>query len=180
MNQQQKLKYVAQSLGLKTLTQMQGSTRNVFDTIVNPNAATSLTFFKNVGQRNFPDTNVSDNKFQVNEALLIEAISVYKVAADTGALSAIDGRAVADVIIGNSITYTDIPLAVITAQSNMDKGAANQVFYSAPLIGIVIPPQVEFEIRINFESAQGLPASFPRIGCNIYGTAALLNLQKSL
>jgi hypothetical protein len=79
MNQQQKLKYVAQELGLSTLDQMQGTTRNVFDTLTNPAAANqSLEFFKNVGQRAFPDTNISDNRFQVNEALLVEVINVYR------------------------------------------------------------------------------------------------------
>jgi hypothetical protein len=188
MNQQQKLVYVAQELGLSTLDQMQGTTRNVFDTLANPNAANqSFDFFKNVGQRAFPNTNISDNRFQVNEALLIEYINVYKTTLDgTGdnveGIEALEGAVYGELVIGNQGVLKDIPLDVVS-QSNTDKGTSNKGFYLAPLIGIVIPPQVEWHFRISVEAAQGAAtgaAGHPRIGCELYGTGVLLNLKQSL
>lgn len=192
MNQQQKLMYVAQELGLSTLDQMQGTTRNVFDTLANPNAAnSSFDFFKNVGQRAFPETNISDNRFQVNEALLIEYINVYKTQTAIGVGAAVtgivplEGAVYGELTIGNQGVLKDIPLDVVS-QSNTDKGTTNKGFYLAPLIGIVIPPQVEWSFRIVVESAQGIAVptasdeGFPRIGCELYGTGVLLNLKSSL
>jgi hypothetical protein len=183
MNQQQKLKYVAQELGLSTLDQMQGTTRNVFDTLTNPAAANqSLEFFKNVGQRAFPDTNISDNRFQVNEALLVEVINVYRTTTDTGVdtgIAAITGAAYGELVIGNQGVLKEIPFDIVS-QSNTDKGAANQSFYLAPLIGIVIPPQVEWTLRVTFEDSQGSAAAFSKIGAELYGTGVLLNLKSSL
>jgi hypothetical protein len=193
MNQQQKLKFVAQELGLSTLSQMQGSTRNVFDTLANPASAnTSFEFFKNVGQRAFPNTNISDNRFQVNEALLVEYINVYRNTTAVGAgettpigITPITGDAYGELIIGNQSVLKDIPFDIVS-QSNTDKGAANNGFYLAPLVGIVIPPQVEFHFRVTFESSQGAAAGtasaagFPSIGCELYGTGVLLNLKSSL
>jgi hypothetical protein len=188
MNQQQKLKYVAQELGLSTLDQMQGTTRNVFDTLANPNAANqSFDFFKNVGQRAFPNTNISDNRFQVNEALLIEYINVYKTTLNGDGdavigIEALEGAVYGELVIGNQGVLKDIPLDVVS-QSNTDKGTTNKGFYLAPLIGIVIPPQVEWNFRISVEDAQGSAtgaAGHPRIGCSLYGTGVLLNLKQSL
>jgi len=188
MNQQQKLMYVAQELGLSTLDQMQGTTRNVFDTLENPNTAnTAFDFFKSVGQRAFPNTNISDNRFQVNEALLIEYINVYKTTLDGAGtnvigIEALEGAVYGELTIGNQGVLKDIPLDVVS-QSNTDKGATNKGFYLAPLIGIVIPPQVEWSFRIVVEDAQGLAtgaAGHPRIGCELYGTGVLLNLKSSL
>lgn len=183
MNQQQKILYASQQLGLN-LSGMQGTTRNVFDTLTNPAAANqTLEFFKNVGQRAFPDTNLSDNKFQAGEALLVEAIAVYGIGKDgipqAGTLQGITGNTKADLIIANQTVLKDIPLTSIVTQSNMSKGAASNVFYLAPLIGILIPPQLEFSLRISFESATS-DEFVGKIGAYLYGTGILTNLKTSL
>jgi len=180
MNAQQKLKFVANQLGIDTLTAGQGTTRNVYHELVNPAAAnSSLNFFQNIGQSAPFRRNISENRFQVNEALLVESISVYRVT-QFGNIQPIIGMAVADLVIGNQTVLKDIPLSQIVTQGNTAKGAENAVFYLAPLVGIVIPPQVEFSIRINFEQQQSTAEQVPFIGCELYGTGALLNLKTSL
>lgn len=180
MNAQQKLQFVADQLGIATLTAGQGTTRNVYHELPNPAAAnSSLNFFQNVGQAAAFRRNITENRFQVNEALLVESISVYRVLAN-GTISPVLGMAVADLVIGNQTVLKDIPLTQIVTQGNTAKGAENAVFYLAPLVGIVIPPQVEFSLRINFELTQGTAEDVPFIGCELYGTGALLNLKTSL
>lgn len=180
MTAQDKMKFVAQNLGLRTLPQMQGTTRVVYHEIANPAAAnSSLNFFKNVGQAAEFRRNIQDNKFQVNEALLVEQISVYSKLAN-GTIAPITGMALGELVIGNQTVLKDIPLSQIVTQGNTAKGANNAVFYLAPLVGIVIPPQVEFSLRINFELSQGTVQDVPFIGCNLYGTGALLNISSSL
>lgn len=183
MNQQQKILYASQQLGLN-LAGMQGSTRNVFDTLTNPVAATqTLEFFKNVGQRAFPDTNLSDNKFQVGEGLLVEAIGLYGIGAagtpQAGELQPITGNTFAELVIANQTVLKDIPLTEVVGQSNMSKGAENRVFYLAPLIGILIPPQLEFTLRVSIEDVQP-DELIGRIGVFMYGTGILTNLKTSL
>lgn len=181
MNQQQKILYASQQLGVN-LAGMQGTTRNVFDVQQNL-AGTNQTyeFFKNVGQRAFPDTNISDNKFQVGEGLLVEAIGLYgRIATgnpNAGSLSAISGATKAELIIANQSVLKDIPLTQILSQSNTSKGAENRVFYLAPLIGILIPPQLEFTLRVTIEDAQ---PETNDIGAFLYGTGILTNLKTSL
>jgi hypothetical protein len=182
MNQQQKIIYASQQLGVN-LAGMQGSTRNVYDTLPNPQLANqTFEFFKNVGQRAFPDTNISDNKFQVGEGLLVEAIGLYGIGAEgipqEGTIQSIVGNSRAELIIANQSVLKDIPLTDILSQSNTSKGGENRVFYLAPLIGILIPPQLEFTLRVTLETAQG--ETLGRIGVFMYGTGILTNLKTSL
>jgi hypothetical protein len=180
MTAQQKLKVVADSLGLATFTQMQGTTRNIYHEIANPAAANaSLTFFRNVGQAAEFRRNINENKFQVNEGLLVESISIYAVQS-AGDISPITGMAIGELTIGNQTVLKDVPLSTIISQGNTAKGAENAVFYMAPLVGIVIPPQVEFSLRVNFELSQGTAEDVPYIGAQFYGTGVLLNLKNSL
>lgn len=181
MNQQQKILYASQQLGVN-LAGMQGSTRNVFDVLTNQ-AGNNQTyeFFKNVGQRAFPDTNISDNKFQVGEGLLVEAIGLYGRIAEgnpsAGTLVPISGATKAELIIANQSVLKDIPLTEVLSQSNTSKGGENRVFYLAPLIGILIPPQLEFTLRVTIEDAQNETQD---IGAFLYGTGILTNLKTSL
>jgi hypothetical protein len=182
--QQKKLLAVAGKLGISDISNMQGSTRVVYDEIA-LTTATEYTFFKNVSSRTFPNTNLTSNRFEVQEALLIEAIAVYSRAANgTPTLiqdeAANDGaiNGLLDIVIGNKRVAKEILVTgPAIAQSNTSKGGNdNGIYYLAPTIGIVIPPQVEFECQLKLTSA---PDS-DNIGCALYGTGVLLNLNTSL
>jgi hypothetical protein len=185
--QQKKLLAVANALGISDLSNMQGSTGVIYDEIAS-SAATEYTFFKNVSSRTFPNTNLTSNRFEVNEALLIEAIAVYS-RADNGAPTLIQDEGtddapingLLDIVIGNKRTMKDtLVTGPAIAQSNTSKGAVdNGVYYLAPTIGIVIPPQVEFECQLKFNATPNT-AAIDQIGIALYGTRVLLNLQTSL
>lgn len=186
--QQKKLLAVANALGVTDMSNMQGSTRVIYDEIAS-STATEYTFFKNVSSRTFPNTNLTTNRFEVQEALLIEAIAVYS-RADNGAPTLIQDEAGAnngaitgllDIVIGNKRVVKDV---IVTgpamAQSNNSKGGNdNGIYYLAPTVGIVIPPQVEFEAQVKFNVTPNT-ADIDQVGCALYGTGVLLNIQTSL
>jgi hypothetical protein len=71
LSAQDKILYVANKLGLSTLNQMQGSTGAVYDvdTDISGQIFTSASRHQNPGV-----TNLTQNEFEVNEALLVETL----------------------------------------------------------------------------------------------------------
>lgn len=175
---QQKLLYIAQQLGLKSLAGMQGTTRAVYDTIDVPAAGPStLTFFDNVGQRAAPLTNVPDNQFQVGEALAIEAVQIMSAdgVAPVFAAPAIAGPLVLSIRIGNQTIIKKLPFGdAFKNLTGTNNNSPAKVWLNVPL---VIPPQVRFTAEL-----ENVPAgqSNDRLALFLYGTGVLLNLKTSL
>jgi len=179
---QQKLLYIAKQLGLKSLAGMQGTTRAVYDTVEQPATGPStLTFFDNVGQRPAPFTNVSDNQFQVGEALAIEAIEIltfYGNSETTGLFDNIldPGPLVLSVRVGNQTIIKKVPMGrVFKNLTGTNLANPTKFWLNVPLI---IPPQVRFTVEL--ENVPGIEGPFRRISCFLYGTGVLLNLKNSL
>jgi hypothetical protein len=74
LSAQDKILYVANKLGLSSLNLMQGSTGAVYDvdTDISGQIFTSASRHQNPGV-----TNITQNEFEVNEALLVENIAFY-------------------------------------------------------------------------------------------------------
>ena len=76
MTAQDKILYVANKLGLTSLKDMQASTGAVYDC----DTENSGRIFTNAAQHVNPAvTNLTQNEFEVNEALLIETIGFYVI-----------------------------------------------------------------------------------------------------
>jgi hypothetical protein len=190
--QQKKLMAVASELGLSTLDQMQGSTGAVYDEITQAAGVTNFTFFRNAGSHPFPASNLSSNRFEANEALLIEALAVYTrpVAGTTGPSAITEGAApdvtpiigVLDLQIGNKRVLKDLMVSGnCIGQAGTAKNGAdmNNVVYLAPTVGIVIPPQVEFEATVRFSRVPAAPED-EAVGLYLYGTKVNLTFNTSL
>lgn len=197
MSPQDKLMVVANRLGLSTLKDMQGSTGAVYDV---DTAQAGLLFSQASTHLNPAFTNVNQNKFEVNEALLIETIGFFVCNTASNDLS--NWRSIAqqsdvivfDLVIGNKRVIKDQP---IFCQGGPNTFASSGVTAAAPIqsyaprhqlflesVGIVIPPQVEWSISYKiFNIVTGaittLPSTF-RLGAYIFGTRALLNFNTSL
>lgn len=190
--QQKKLMAVASELGLSTLDQMQGSTGAVYDEITQAAGVTNFSFFRNAGSHPFPASNLSSNRFEANEALLIEALAVYtrSVAGTTGPVAITEGVApdvtpiigVLDLQIGNKRVLKDLMVSgncIGQAGTAKNGGDMNNVVYLAPTVGIVIPPQVEFEATVRFSRQPGTAAD-DAVGLYLYGTKVNLTFNTSL
>lgn len=184
---QEKLLQVAKKLGLSTLQDMQGSTRLIYDTLDKPGSLSSdrgtLSFFENVGQRDYPRTNLDDNQFETNEALAVECIEIATFAEvdNTPTVGVFDQSVVLPLMslyIANQRVLKEVPIAL---PANNDTGVTGlrktaRVWLDTP---IVIPPQVRFKLVV--ENMPGNPeAGIIGYSALMYGTAALLNLKTSL
>jgi len=181
---QDKMLYVANKLGLTDLKNMQGSTRVVYDQ--NTTAALDHTLFANASTRSFPITNLgaNGNQFQVNESLLVEQIGFFIPDADDG--QNYDGAGNAgfsvkfDLVIGNKTVIKDCVVERAGQQAFYNDGAVGSSIITLEGVGILIPPQVEFYVRASTFNAVSRVASSQRLGCYLFGTAALLNFNTTI
>ena len=179
---QDKMLYVANKLGLTSLKDMQGSTRVVYDQ--QTTAALDHTLFAGSGQRNFPLTNLgaNGNQFQVDEALLVEQIAFFiPDAADGQNYGGLSARSVKfDLVIGNKTVIKDAVVEFAGQQAFYNDGAAGSSVMTLEGVGILIPPQVEFYVRASIFNTVTRAASSERLGCYLFGTAALLNFNTTI
>jgi hypothetical protein len=200
LSAQDKILYVANKLGLSTLNQMQGSTGAVYDvdTDISGQIFTSASRHQNPGV-----TNLTQNEFEVNEALLVESVGFY-VKREDGAvrnfqrLYGSNAVIVFDLVIGNKRVMKSTPVFASgspytfanVAQENKLNGEdqvqsflpRHQVFMEGA--GILIPPQVQWYVDYRiFDVVTGatiVPTDAIAIGCYLFGTRVLLNFNTSI
>jgi hypothetical protein len=181
---QDKMLYVANKLGLTSLKDMQGSTRVVYDQ--QTTAALDHTLFAGSGQRNFPLTNLgaNGNQFQVDEALLVEQIGFFIPDAADGQNyngSGVAGYSIKfDFVIGNKTVIKDCVVESGGQQAFYNDSGALSSVLTLEGVGILIPPQVEFYVRASAFNATTRSSEQTRLGCYLFGTAALLNFNTTI
>jgi hypothetical protein len=181
---QDKMLYVANKLGLSSLKDMQGSTRVVYDQ--QTTAALDHTLFAGSGQRNFPLTNLgaNGNQFQVDEALLVEQIAFFIPDAADGenynGLASTGDSVKFDLVIGNKTVIKDCVVELGGQQAFYSDGTIASAILTLEGVGILIPPQVEFYVRASTFNVSGRGATQNRLGCYLFGTAALLNFNTTI
>ena len=200
LSAQDKILYVANKLGLSSLNLMQGSTGAVYDvdTDLSGQIFTSASRHQNPGV-----TNVTQNEFEVNEALLVENIAFYvKNAGDSvrnfQAVYGSNAVIVFDLVIGNKRVMKDTPVFAAGSPYTFANAAnvkvavgedtlsaylpRHQVFMEGA--GILIPPQVQWYIDYRiFDVVTGAtitPTDATAIGCYLFGTRVLLNFNTSI
>jgi hypothetical protein len=171
MTAQDKILYVASKLGLTSLKDMQASTGAVYDV----DTEVSGVIFGNASRHQNPSvTNVTQNEFEVNEALLVENISFYTLNKDDEAipdfvdnLQLFYGSNVVllyDLIIGNKRVMKQTPVfgagcpyAFANTGSRLQAGPGpagtpfdiivprHQTYMEG--VGVLIPPQVQWSIE---------------------------------
>ena len=179
-SQPQKLAYVDGKLGAPTSGQQ--TTRILFNTIEAPGTSSSLVFFKNFQGLTNGQTNLTQNKLDSMESMVIKTIWLAQL--DTaGVLSSFGGffQQTVSIIVGNQTVVKNLPIqfnqgvngqaydrlhenAGVLTDTNITPAAEIQTSQPVEirlLTDIVIPPQVSFEVRIDAPSA-------------VYGTGAVV------
>ena len=200
LSAQDKILYVANKLGLSSLNLMQGSTGAVYDV----DTDISGQIFTSASRHQNPSvTNITQNEFEVNEALLVENIAFYVKDGSnrTRNFQEIYGSEaviVFDLVIGNKRVMKDTPVFASgspytfanVAQRTQLVGETiasqflprHQVFMEGA--GVLIPPQVQWYVdyRIfNVITGATIAATdTTTIGCYLYGTRVLLNFNTSI
>ena len=200
LSAQDKILYVANKLGLSSLNLMQGSTGAVYDvdTDISGQIFTSASRHQNPGI-----TNVTQNEFEVNEALLVENIAFYVRNAGGSVVNfqqvyGSNAIIVFDLVVGNKRVMKSTPVfgagspytfantanaaqavGEVTAQGFLPR---HQVFKEGA--GVLIPPQVQWYVdyRIfNVVTGATIAATdATTIGCYLFGTRVLLNFNTSI
>jgi hypothetical protein len=197
---QDKILHVANKLGLTSLKDMQASTGAVYDV----DTDLSGQIFSNAARHQQPSvTNITENQFEVNEALLVESISFYLLDEENNSVNfqAIYNSGsviVFDLIIGNKRVMKDTPIFAAGSPytfanvSNLVTSIGadvvpsflprHQVFMEGA--GILIPPQVQWSVQYSiFNAVTGAiisPLETGRVGCYLFGTKVLLNFNTTL
>jgi hypothetical protein len=171
-SQLQKLNYVDGKLGAPTSGQQ--TTRILFNTIEAPGTTSSLVFFKSFQGLTNGQTNLTQNKLDSMESMVIKTIWLAQYNS-VGVLSSVGGFAqqTLSIIVGNQTVVKNLPIQFNQGQVGQafdrlhDNAGTITDLLSAPnatlqtnqpceirlLTDIVIPPQVAFEVRIDSNSA---------------------------
>jgi hypothetical protein len=179
---------------------MQGSTGAVYDV----DTEISGQIFSSASRHQNPSTtNVTENQFEVNEALLVENISFYVKRADGAVrnfqrIYGSDAVLVFDLVIGNKRVMKDTPVfgagspytfSNVAQQSILDGTDAKDSFLPRHQVfmegaGILIPPQVQWYVDYRiFNVVTGAtitPSDATTIGCYLFGTRVLLNFNTTI
>jgi hypothetical protein len=201
MTAQDKILHVANKLGLTSLKDMQASTGAVYD------ADTDFAgqFFSNASRHANPSiTNVTENQFEVNEALLVENVSFYLQNASSKATFNVQNILGSDVVIlfdlvignkrvmkdtpvfaaGSPYTFANVGTAVTTVGEEFQTVMLprHQVFMEGA--GILIPPQVQWYVSYTvFNVVTGAVVNLTDVGalgCSLFGTKVLLNFNTTI
>jgi hypothetical protein len=171
MSQVGKLGYVDSKLGAPTSGQQ--TTRILFNTIENPGTTSSLSFFKNFQGLTNGQTNLTQNKLDSMESMVIKTIWLSQIS--TGSEARLFGGRVQQtlsIIVGNQTVVKNLPIQFNQGGNGQafDRlheagGAASTLLLGSSiqqtvqpveirlLTDIVIPPQVAFEVRIESNAA---------------------------
>jgi len=167
MSQVGKLGYVDSKLGAPTSGQQ--TTRILFNTILNAGTTSSLSFFKNFQGLTNGQTNLTQNKLDSMESMVIKTIWLSQFTT-AGLLQEVGGavQQTLSIIVGNSTVVKNIPIQFnqgLTGQAfdRLHENAGSRTDYVSSqtdliqtvqpceirlLTDIVIPPQVAFEVRV--------------------------------
>jgi hypothetical protein len=172
MSQVGKLGYVDSKLGAPTSGQQ--TTRILFNTIEAPGTTSSLSFFKNFQGLTNGQTNLTQNKLDSMESMVIKTIWLTQFdSAGVHALFGANVQQTLSIIVGNQTVVKNLPIQFNSGASaqpfdrlhenagvvseSIDPGTATlqneQPVEIRLLTDIVIPPQVAFEVRIESNAA---------------------------
>ena len=171
MSQVSKLSFVDGKLGGPTSGQQ--TTRVLFNTIEAPGTTSSLTFFRSFQGLTNGQTNLTQNKLDSMESMVIKTIWLAQHDTD-GSLRSFGGRVqqTLSIIVGNQTVVKNLPIQFnqgtnaqafdrlhdnAGALSDTTGATTNFLQNVQPceirlLTDIVIPPQVAFEVRVDSNS----------------------------
>lgn len=182
------------------MDQMQGTTRIIYDTVTFPTGTNpSYDFFSEVSGKsatliqNQPATNISDNRFEPGEGMVIKELAFYNMDIQADPASPIDfdtsiaGLGLINFYVGNNRVIKDLPLfsgQATTAINNLNTTTSlttnfsNRRYLSFRLFtNIVIPPQVQFycNVKMPFGSASSVSSGMEVLRLYVKGYGKLFN-----
>jgi len=159
----------------------QGTTRVIYDTTGSSVGLLQYDFFDQVTAKNYPATNLDQNRFQPGEGMVIKEIGFTSILGE----SKFNGQlafAVLDFFVGNNRVIKSLPLtafSTIAAINPINQAVGNGVISLGTFIrlrtNIVIPPQIQFKATLRLPLAIGTTSNPVNIKMSVKGYGKLFN-----
>lgn len=171
---QQKIVAVNQKFGNKSIQSQQGTTRQLYDTLLHQGGAETLRFFEDSASRNFPLTNTGSdgNKLGVGDTMVISAIQ-FSIKGDTtlAALPDIFQTGQINFEIANNRVIKDLALTEAKVYVNESTSANQNSFIIFLETEIVIPPLLNYVLELRTPVLDGAARN---LRCDIIGAAGII------
>jgi hypothetical protein len=171
-NQVSKLNYVDAKLGAPTSGQQ--TTRYIYDSVLPGAGGTNVTFFQNFAGKTQFQTNLTTNKLDSMESMVIKSIYLVVYAGTEGALD-LTGHLNLNIYVGNQCVLKDFDPSF----NSSNRGLAFDRLHSGAnltnilevrlLTDIVIPPQVNFKATLEFAENTAVVDTSVTLGLKGYG-----------
>lgn len=171
-SQVSKLNYVDAKLGAPTSGQQ--TTRYIYDSVLPGVGGTNLTFFQNFAGKTQFQTNLTTNKLDSMESMVIKSIYVSCFAGSGGSLT-LTGHTNLNIYVGNQCVLKDFDLSFNALNRGLAFDRLHSGFNSDTIVevrlltDIVIPPQVNFKATLELAENTALADTSITLGLKGYG-----------
>lgn len=191
----QKLAYVNNKLGNRGVQNQQGTTRIIYDSLP-IDGRTEFRFFEGCGSRNYPQTNLTQNKLEVAEAMIIQRASLSVITISSGVVTLVQSPVTAGALtraaVYGSGEFTFLiannrvvkPMPLIAWDPEFNKSAAFATLTTGSynnyrfMTEISVPPLLEFVAAIRTTTLAAAANTFLRL--TIEGVGAITNVKENL
>jgi len=174
MSQVGKLNMVNAKLGATMPGQQ--TTRYIYDTVTASAAgATFYNFFQTFAGKDQFETNLTTNKLDSSESMVIKSIYVALSPGTDGTLS-LQGHSNLNITVGNQVVLKDFNLAFNASTRGVSYDRLHSGFNSGNILeirlltDIVIPPQVNFKATLELAETTAVADTSITLGFKGYGT----------
>jgi len=171
-NQVSKLNYVDAKLGAPTSGQQ--TTRYIYDSVLPGAGGTNITFFQNFAGKSQFQTNLTTNKLDSMESMVIKSIYIALAPGTAGTLD-LSGHMNLNIYVGNQCVLKDFDPSFNATNrgvsfDRLHSGYNNAVRLEVRLLtDIVIPPQVNFKATLELAENTAVADTSITLGLKGYG-----------
>lgn len=169
MSQVSKLNMVNSKLG--ATMQGQQTTRYIYDSVIAAAGQTTFNFFQTFAGKTDLQTNLTTNKLDSSESMVIKSIYVTSDLAQ-----GLTGHSNLNITVGNQVVLKDFNLAFNASNRGLSYDRLHSGFNATDkieirlLTDIVIPPQVNFKATLELAEGGSLAQDSITLGLKGYGT----------
>ena len=171
-NQVSKLNYVDAKLGAPTSGQQ--TTRYIYDTVLPGAGGTNVTFFQNFAGKTQFQTNLTTNKLDSMESMVIKSIYLALAPGTAGTLN-LTGHLNLNIYVGNQCVLKDFDPSFNASNRGLSFDRLHSGFNNSSIIevrlltDIVIPPQVNFKATLELAENTAVEDTSITLGLKGYG-----------
>jgi hypothetical protein len=171
-NQVSKLNYVDAKLGAPTSGQQ--TTRYIYDSVTPGAGGTNATFFQNFAGKTQFQTNLTTNKLDSMESMVIKSIYIALAPGTAGTLD-LTGHLNLNIYVGNQCVLKDFDPSFNATNRGVSFDRLHSGFNATNILevrlltDIVIPPQVNFKATLELAENTAVADSSITLGLKGYG-----------